>query len=80
MIRLSENKMSYGIENELCGLSLNLNYMNTHTHIIAKKGTMGQFGPMVLKYNKDFIMQCNTLTIKPVHVVLVKESSTYEYI
>lgn len=43
-------------------------------------GTMGQFGPMVLKYNKDFIMQCNTLTIKPVHVVLVKESSTYEYI
>jgi len=44
--------MSYGIENELCGLSHNLNYMNTHTHIRTKKGTMGQFGPMVLKYNK----------------------------
>ena len=52
MILLCENKMSYGIENELCGLSHNLNYMNTHTHI---KGTMGQSGPMALKFYKDFL-------------------------
>ena len=53
MILLCENKMSYSIENELCGLSHNLNYMNTHTHI---KDTMGQSGPMVLKFNKDLII------------------------
>ena len=32
----------------------------SHIHAIVTfntiKGTMGQFGPMVLKYNKDFIM------------------------
>jgi hypothetical protein len=50
MIMLSENKMSYSIEKKLCGLSLNLNYMNTHTHINTIKGTIGQSGPMVFVY------------------------------
>lgn len=34
-----------------------LNHIHAIVTIRTKKGTMGQFGPMVLKYNKDFIMQ-----------------------
>jgi hypothetical protein len=41
---------SYGIKNKEIRGFIEPYYMNTHTHINTIKGTMGQFGPMVLKY------------------------------
>ena len=45
---------SYGIKNKEIRGFIEPYYMNTHTHINTIKGTMGQFGPMVLKYMINF--------------------------
>jgi len=45
---------SYGIKNKEIRGFIEPYYMNTHTHINTIKDTMGQFGPMVLKYMINF--------------------------